>query len=445
MKTYCSPTHSEAKQLLEELAAMQDAVIVAGAGISTVPSLKVAHRPALVSAFTDILTHLQDLRFEGGHYRTSPNNTDNLKELLDFNSLKLATTSRDLYKWLWMVQKQARLAAPTATHYFIRNLHQLGLLSVYYTQNIDSIDDKLEIPRLDLSNEAPELSSHYVQLNGSVTWLKCSLCDWRGEASNDLMENLTSTEERLGCPKCLTEGFHRRTHPGYIRTDLLLYGDQKTHADEIESCFQQTIEEPPEVFLVLGTSLDTANSHDLVSFIGSLSDVMHQAGNGKMVYINRHPPPSFWENHFDYYLAGDLDDWCGALNFEVNRRHAVGLNHALFPVIVETKSLVIKPTLLSSSQYEVLQPKHSKRWGQTEAEIDIVDESDNRKLQNLVAGMGYYAASDGFLIWNDGRHAYASLSCVHEIPEQPSYSHISRALATNEKGTICETWPTLSN
>lgn len=58
----------------------------------------------------------------------------------------------------------------------------------------------------------------------------------------------------------------------------------------------------------MGTSLKV---HGLRKLVKDFARVVHEhkTGSGKVVFVNKTPPATEWDNIFDYYVASDTDLW----------------------------------------------------------------------------------------------------------------------------------------
>lgn len=92
---------------------------------------------------------------------------------------------------------------PTNTHKLIGRLHALGLLTRYYTEAIVDLDKSLGVPRVELSQNSSNQKGKYLQLHGSIQWLRCSRCFRREPHTMDLASQLVADDRLPHCPSCL--------------------------------------------------------------------------------------------------------------------------------------------------------------------------------------------------------------------------------------------------
>ncbi|KAF8594367.1 DHS-like NAD/FAD-binding domain-containing protein, partial [Ceratobasidium sp. AG-I] len=269
-------------------------VLIAGAGISTASGLP-------------------DFRSHGGLYNSPSQSSSggiNARKALDAVNQRLPGGLKQSNQLLSDIFFKAKSAKPTHTHWLIKEIHSLGLLRRYYTQNIDGLDEDLDIPIVDFGAHQPEIDGKIVQLHGSIRWLKCTKCSWRGKVTPEYLEDSWSRNQAVACEACPRVSSHGRPlSPGCLRSDVLLYGDPHPFGQEVAESFQEDISAPPDVLLVMGTSLTTTRSSSLVEIIGKLAKAVRRTPSGVTVYVNNQPPPSSTAHIFDYHLSVDLDMW----------------------------------------------------------------------------------------------------------------------------------------
>ncbi|KAK6183461.1 hypothetical protein SNE40_010939 [Patella caerulea] len=107
------------------------------------------------------------------------------------------------YKWLKKLFPEN--LKPTLCHYFIRLLHEKGLLLRHYTQNIDALDQLAGLPR-------EQLAEFY----GSITTSYCMECN-QVYSQDWLKEKILTGAE----PECLEENCK-----GIVKPDILFHGEQ---------------------------------------------------------------------------------------------------------------------------------------------------------------------------------------------------------------------------
>ncbi|XP_060031815.1 NAD-dependent protein deacetylase sirtuin-3, mitochondrial isoform X2 [Erinaceus europaeus] len=118
---------------------------------------------------------------------------------------------------------------PNVIHYFIRLLHDKGLLLRLYTQNIDGLERAAGIP-----------ASKLVEAHGSFASATCTVCQrsWPGE---DIWAEVKEGRVPL-CPVCT----------GVVKPDIVFFGEPMP-----QRFFLHVVDFPmADLLLILGTSLE---------------------------------------------------------------------------------------------------------------------------------------------------------------------------------------------
>ena len=166
-------------------------VIVTGAGISCNAGIPVL---LLLNCFT-----CQDFRSQDGLYNLVkeryPKAVVKGKDLFDVSLFSSPTTTSIFYTFIASLRNSILSATPTATHKFIRMMHERGKLLRCYTQNIDGIErgEGLSIG----GKEAP-----VCQLHGDIHTLRCDYCNAVHEYTCEWMDLLLDGEAP-DCPECV--------------------------------------------------------------------------------------------------------------------------------------------------------------------------------------------------------------------------------------------------
>jgi len=128
---------------------------------------------------------------------------------------------------------------PTKTHHFIKMLEEKGLLSYYFTQNIDGLDKLAGI-----SDEK------IIQVHGSFDSNHCAgeLCN--ESVSHELVIEAMQEGEPLQCPHCSIKG----NINNFIKPDITFFGEAlpakffeiSQNSDALDNC---------DLLIIIGTSL----------------------------------------------------------------------------------------------------------------------------------------------------------------------------------------------
>lgn len=118
---------------------------------------------------------------------------------------------------------------------------------------------------------------------------------------------------------CTTDLRSGRTAPnGYMRTDVLLYGEAHPYADIVADSFNSDASSIPDLLLVMGTSLINEEGGNLTDAITAFSNAVHKNASGRVIFMNRTAPPRNLIPVFDLHLANDIEQWCSYILAQVS-------------------------------------------------------------------------------------------------------------------------------
>ncbi|EPX70994.1 Sir2 family histone deacetylase Hst2 [Schizosaccharomyces octosporus yFS286] len=249
--------HGNAQKKLEKVASLikekkvNQICVMVGAGISTAAGI-----PDFRSPKTGIYNNLQRFNlpyaeavFDLSYFRKNP---------------------RPFYELAYELMPEK--FRPTYTHYFIRLLHDKGLLKRCYTQNIDTLERLAGIPE-DLLVEA----------HGSFQYSRCIECYEMSDT-----EYVRSCIKQKQVPQCV----HCK---GFVKPMITFYGEG------LPSRFFEEMEDDTtncDMALVLGTSL-------LVHPFAELPEIVPDSC--ERVLINREIAGDFGERKNDTIVLGDCE------------------------------------------------------------------------------------------------------------------------------------------
>jgi len=139
---------------------------------------------------------------------------------------------------------------PTKTHHFIKMLEEKGLLSYYFTQNIDGLDKLAGI-----SDEK------IIQVHGSFDSNHCAGESCNESVSHELVIEAMQEGEPLQCPHCTIKG----NNNSFIKPDITFFGEalpdkffETADPDALENC---------DLLIIIGTSLGVSPANFIPHFI----------------------------------------------------------------------------------------------------------------------------------------------------------------------------------
>ncbi|KAI9028194.1 DHS-like NAD/FAD-binding domain-containing protein [Phycomyces nitens] len=219
------------------------------------------------------------------------------KELFDATLFRDENQTKCFYTFMAELKSLISTARPTETHTFIRELQERGQLMRCYTQNIDCLEERLDLP--------------VVQLHGSMAKVKCTLCSSSYNFSSDYEQQFREGSPPP-CPKCEYADSERvrlgkRTlATGTLRPDIVLYNEEHPNGETIGRLQASDLKKKPDFMIVMGTSLKIPA---LKKFIKQAARMVHSTRTGRVVFVNKTPATKEWDSVFDYEVIGDTDEW----------------------------------------------------------------------------------------------------------------------------------------
>ncbi|KAJ3813236.1 class I sirtuins SIR2 family protein [Lentinula lateritia] len=179
---------------------------------------------------------------------------------------------------------------PTLTHAFIRLLSEHSLLSMCFTQNIDTLERRAGVP-----------SDKIIEAHGSFATQRCIKCKtpFDDEKIKDMVVNFA---ERKAVPRC-----ERKGCKGLVKPDIVFFGES------LPESFSRapSIIRSADLLIVIGTSLTV---HPFASLAKICPDSCHR------VLINIDQVGDFGSRADDVILLGKCDeivrDLCKELGWE---------------------------------------------------------------------------------------------------------------------------------
>lgn len=106
---------------------------------------------------------------------------------------------------------------------------------------------------------------------------------------------------------------------GTLRPAIVLYDEVHPLGDDIGMIQTQDITRKPDMLIIMGTSLKV---HGLKKLVKDFAKAVHaskasttgtprspKSWQGKVVFVNKTPPGSEWEDVIDYHVSGETDCW----------------------------------------------------------------------------------------------------------------------------------------
>lgn len=267
------------------------------------------------------------------------------KDLFSASIWKNALSASTFYIFIASLRKKILVDVKqvTRTHGFIRVLRDTNRLIRCYTQNIDGLEAReglctdmnrgngcrtrfsrksMKLPRTparQLPGGDLDGGCEVVQLHGNLAVLKCSMCRATCEWEEQDREAHFQIGEAPPCPSCEVLAQDRRdrgkrgTAVGFLRPNIVLYGEEHPSADSIGKLSVHDLSLAPDLLLILGTSLQV---HGLKLLVKEFAKSVHarNRGKGKVIFVNlSKPSESVWKNVIDYWVSMDCDEWVDSM------------------------------------------------------------------------------------------------------------------------------------
>ncbi|XP_045502717.1 NAD-dependent protein deacetylase sirtuin-2-like isoform X1 [Colias croceus] len=130
---------------------------------------------------------------------------------------------------------------PTVSHYFIRLLHEKGLLLRHYTQNIDTLERGAGIP-----------DDKLVEAHGTFYTSHCLDC--HKEYSLEFIKERIFADEIPICTEC----------PGVVKPDIVFFGESLP--DRFQNCLQEDFQKC-DMLIIMGSSLEVQPFASLIDMV----------------------------------------------------------------------------------------------------------------------------------------------------------------------------------
>jgi NAD+-dependent protein deacetylase SIR2 len=185
---------------------------------------------------------------------------------------------------MWRVSKDAQ---PTAFHRMIASLATQGRLLRLYTQNIDSLENRLPplVTKVPISEKPPWPLT--IQLHGGLDKMVCQKCQHVSLFQVELFDGPTPPQ----CPQCARldsirtkEGGKRSHGIGRLRPRVVLYNEHNPDGEAIGAVITADIRQRPDAVIVVGTTLQV---DAIKRMVRDFSHSVKERKVGTMIWINR--------------------------------------------------------------------------------------------------------------------------------------------------------------
>ncbi|KAL6607547.1 DHS-like NAD/FAD-binding domain-containing protein [Neocallimastix californiae] len=239
------------------------------------------------------------------------------KDLFDATLFRDPITTKVFYTFMGEFKEILSKAKITSTHRFVKELDNQGKLLRCYTQNIDSLERRLQLST-DITDKK---NVKIVQLHGDMDRVVCTLCQETFEFTND-HKTVFKEGNSVPCPSCQSKSNiremtgKRAISVGSLRPNIVLYNEHHINGDLINDFVNSDIAKKPDLLIVIGTSLKVYGIKNLVKRI---AQIVHTRKTGKVIFINKTKICcKSWEEIFDYEVISTSDEAVNLLKKEMD-------------------------------------------------------------------------------------------------------------------------------
>lgn len=277
------------------------------------------------------------------------------KDFFDLNYFSVPVNRPLFYQFIAELKELCSGAEPSLTHHFLKDLAKEGKLARWYTQNVDSLEERLGLNCWTAATGRSAISqSVVVSLHGTLSQVTCTFCKVTADFTDEHL-NLFKLGKEVPCQSCLEASEFReslgkrKVGTGYLRPDIVLYNEPHPHGETIADFVSADMSRQPNLLLVMGTSLKIPGLKKMIKdFARKMKSGRDGCKTDLVVYINLTPcSRAEWETVFDYELIGKCDSWIKLLG-EFRKGHA---NQPIISSTVESYLIVapIQNQLTSST------------------------------------------------------------------------------------------------
>ncbi|KAH7132782.1 DHS-like NAD/FAD-binding domain-containing protein [Dactylonectria macrodidyma] len=268
------------KLLNKKLCAKKNIIIISGAGISTNAGIP--------------------------DYRSSSRSKTSSRIVYDASAYSTPESADTLHADVLQKLRSGRKAPFTPFDTFAERLAQSDHLRYHYTQNIDCRQTRL-----------PYLSQRTVWLHGRADTLVCHL-----RPSHTIWVTPRSFPRWVlaPCPLCKKEQRKRvmtrkrRRAVGFLRPNVLLYGENCPGEDEITAAFNRDLTQPVDAVLIVGTRLLIP---PLANFTERLCKVVRaKSPDNLVIWVSKESPKlgEGFQSLISFEYLGDCDDFASMMS-----------------------------------------------------------------------------------------------------------------------------------
>lgn len=197
--------------------------------------------------------------------------------------------------------------APTISHHFIAMLEEKGILSHYFTQNIDGLDKIAGVS-----------DGKLIQVHGTFDSNHCPVCN--ESVNQDLVIEAMQDGEPLQCPRCTIS-----CKTSWIKPDITFFGESLP--DKFFEVFSSDALAKCDLLIIIGTSLQVSPANKIPMRVPNdcprllinrepaglsqdIWSILNGSEENELNWITDENRISLQSNCRDAFLQSDADDGC---------------------------------------------------------------------------------------------------------------------------------------
>ncbi|KAG5353649.1 hypothetical protein C0989_003786 [Termitomyces sp. Mn162] len=252
------------------------------------------------------------------------------RDLFDASLFRDGISTSVFYTFISRLKQSIDVATPSPTHRFIKTLDTKKKLLRSYTQNIDGLEERVGLMGSSSSSaktvgkgktKIRTRDVRNVQLHGDIHSVRCMSCSAEYPCTSD---HLAMFLQGIApdCPECASRlearvaRSARAIRVGTLRPAIVLYDETHPLGDDIGTIQSADVARKPDLLIIMGTSLKV---HGLRKMVKEFAKTVHAYGSsgsstakpwqGKVIFVNKTPPATEWNDIIDYHVEGDTDSW----------------------------------------------------------------------------------------------------------------------------------------
>ncbi|KAH6881125.1 DHS-like NAD/FAD-binding domain-containing protein, partial [Thelonectria olida] len=234
-------------------------------------------------------------------YRSSSRSKKSSRIVYDASAYSTPEAADELHADVLHKLQSGQEAPFTPFDVFAEGLAKSGHLRYHYTQNIDCRHTRL-----------PYLSQKTMWLHGRADTLVCHI---RPSHTKRVTSQSFPRWVMASCPLCEEEqgeraiALKRRRDEGFLRPNVLLYGEDCPAEAEITAAFNSDLAQPIDAVLIVGTKLSIP---PLADFAKRLCKVVRaNSADSLVIWVSKESPTlgEAFQSLISFEYLGDCDDF----------------------------------------------------------------------------------------------------------------------------------------